>query len=94
MTQLHTVRGVATSIVGRAGKTEVVYHGTPVVTFDDMRIKLDTGGWRTATTKTRMNQTANQFGLGFHVSQEDHKWSVRYRGQDIAFPGNTLILER
>lgn len=62
------------------GDTVVVYHQTEVVRFNASRIILNSGGWRTVTTKTRMNQAANQFGLGFRVSQKKGIWTVRMPG--------------
>ena len=47
------------------GSVRVIYHSTPVVEVTaDGTVTLNNGGWRTNTTKARMNQTANQFGLG------------------------------
>ena len=69
---------LATSVAtGADGVTRVTYHATAVVAFDAKRVTLDSGGYRTNTTKTRMNQTANQFRLGFRVFQHDHEWFVR-----------------
>jgi hypothetical protein len=74
MSQTQVVRGVATRVDYKTGKdnlrTQVWYHSTCVVEFDKDVIKLCTGGWRTATTKTRMNQASNQFGLGYSVYQK------------------------
>ena len=57
-------------------KTFVRYWSTDVVQFDDRWVTLDHGNWMTATTKLRMNQTANQFGLGFNVYQKNFEWFV------------------
>lgn len=76
MSQTQEVRGVATSIRTENGWTIIRYHSTDVVKFNDKQIILDSGGWLTATTKTRMNQAANQFDLGFHISQRNFKWFV------------------
>ena len=76
MGQTHTVGKVATSIRTEDGKTRVRYHATDVVAFDNDEIILDTGGWWTTTTKTRMNQASRQFGLGFSVFQRDWAWFV------------------
>jgi hypothetical protein len=43
-------------------------------------ITLDTGGWRTPTTKLRMNQAARAWGLGYHVYQADGAWYVDIDG--------------
>ena len=62
------------------GLTKVVYHSTPVVSFDAERIILNTGGYTTATTKLRQNQASNQFALGFYVYQREFAFYVDYRG--------------
>ena len=76
MTQLNKIGKVATNVVERDGCTSVIYHDTIVVEFTDDMVWLNNGTWWTATTKTRMNQASNQFGLGFSVSQVDHQWYV------------------
>jgi len=87
MGQTQTVGRTATSISrGQDGTLRVTYHGTDVVTvYPNGRIDLDTGGWSTPTTKTRMNQASNQFGLGFDVFQKDYVWYVGIDGQVIPF---------
>jgi hypothetical protein len=68
---------------GTDGSVSVRYHSTDVVMVTARGVvTLNTGGWRTVTTKTRMNQAANQFGLGFMVSQKDRVWTVRVLGRD------------
>ena len=83
---------VATSVVTENGITSVYYHGTPVVRWGGGLIILNTGGWFTPTTKTRMNQAANQYELGFSVYQKAGQWFAGYQGRDIPFNGNTLTL--
>lgn len=85
MGQQHTIGRVHTTVVTHGGKTTVTYHSTPVVIFDGKTIELNSGGWQTATTKSRMNQTANQFDLGFTVSQRDFSWYVTYKGEELPF---------
>jgi len=65
-----------TSIITENGMTKVIYHNTPVVSFNDKEIILNSGGWLTNTTKTRMNQAANQYNLGYNVYQEKKVWYV------------------
>lgn len=77
MTQMQRVGKTATTISkGADGVTRVTYHSTNVVSFNEQYILLDTGGWQTYMTKTRMNQTANQFGLCFTVHQHKGEWNV------------------
>jgi hypothetical protein len=94
MTQLHRVTGVATNIRTENGATVVRYHSTDVVQFTPEHIVLNTGGWRTNTTKTRMNQSARQFGLGYNVYQHKLDWFVSFKGQTIPFDSETIVLER
>jgi len=95
MSQTHTPRGVATSVRSEDGWTHVRYHLTDVVSFKRDFVILRTGGWFTATTKLRMNQAANAFGLGFAVAQERGEWAVYAHKHLIRFNGDsTLVLRR
>lgn len=76
MPRLDRVGTHQTVIATFDGFTQVVYHSTPVVKFSASTIVLDSGGWQSATSKTRMNQAANQFGLGYNVFQKDWDWFV------------------
>ena len=54
----------------------IVYHRTTVVTLHaDGSIQLNSGGWRTYTTKVRMNYVCC-------VWQENHEWFASTRGAD------------
>lgn len=98
MGQTHTIGRVATSIRKEKFSTIVRYHQTDVVqieTCDGLRgqvtkVTLRSGGWRTLTTKARMNQTANQFGLNFEVFQRNFEWFVQLRGFE---KGTTMPFE-
>ena len=76
MGQIERVGKTATSIRTEDGVTSVRYHATDVVRFSRAWVILNSNGWRTVTTKTRMNQTANQFGLGYGVYQRKGEWFV------------------
>lgn len=95
MSQTQRLSGVATSIRREGNDMCVRYHDTDVVRFDDPRLKivLNTGGWKTATTKTRMNQASNQFGLEYEVYQKKGDWFVDYKGKTIPFDNDVLTLE-
>jgi len=93
MAQQQRVGKTATKIgVNEQGETEIVYHSTAVVTFDNEKITLDDGGWATNTTKRRMNQASNQFGLGYRVYSKDWQWYVDYKGEVIPFQNQQLCL--
>lgn len=85
MSQQHTIGKHATTMAADGNVARVTYHNTVVVKFDAHTITLDSGGWRTATTKTRMNQTSNQFELGFRVYQNRREWFVRYGTFTVGF---------
>ncbi len=95
MAQNQIVRGVATTTSRNGdGYTTVTYHKTEVVRFNGSKIILDTGGWRSATTKRRMNQASNHFGLGFRVFQKSGDWFVEYDGKVLPFANESISLER
>lgn len=70
----------------------VTYCNTQIVRVNkDGSITLNTGGYETVTTKKKMNQAAQQFGLGYSVSQRDFQWYVtKPDGNEVALEGNTL----
>ena len=76
------------------GEIIVQYWSTEVVKFTRDLIVLNTGGYETATTKTRMNQASNQFGLGYTVYQKAYRWFVNYKGKRIQFNDKILIIPR
>ena len=82
MTQTQQVKGVATSVRTEDGVTIVRYHQTDVVKFDTHHVTLNSGGYRTATTKVRMMQASNQFDLGFAVYQKAFDWFVVFADRD------------
>lgn len=87
--KVHTTQGIDDE-----GYRYVQYHTTKVVRWNNDEIILFTNGWLTQTTRTRMNQTSNQFGLGFRVYQKDFNWWIEYRGTpDITF-FDGIILNR
>lgn len=94
MAQQHRLSKNNTTVhTTKLGETVVILHSTEIVIFDDTRIVLNNGGWCTATTATRMNQAASQFGLGFRVSRKDGGMFVQVKeaegwGKPQAFTAN------
>lgn len=63
----------------------VRYHSTVVAAISDnngRRVLLDTGGWKTATTKKRMNQALEAYGVPYYVAQRAYAWHVYSRETD------------
>ena len=95
MGQQSQVGRTATTIhTNEQGQTQVIYHSTPVVSFNQSQIYLNHGGWMTATTKTRMNQAARQYNLGYRVFQLHYDWFVDYNGRIIPFEERIVCLQR
>jgi hypothetical protein len=87
---------VATTVIHHTSGTIVgIYHQTSVAEKQGNKIRLDTGGWQTNTTKTRMNQFSNHFCSGtFSVYQKNFDWFVRLAdGQIIPFNGRIIEFE-
>lgn len=59
-----------------ATRGSVIYVNTRIVAWDGEHVTLNSGGWQTVTTKRKMNQAANQFGLRFCVYQRNFEWFV------------------
>jgi len=91
MAQTQICRGTATRILTEDGTTSVFYHNTKVISWTDKQITLNSGGYRTFTTKLRMNQASNQFGLGIQVYQKSHEWYVSTPSGDVAFHDGMVL---
>ena len=72
----------------------VKYHQTYIVTVTDTEIILAHGWWKTASTKTRMNQASNQYDLGYQVYQKAGEWYVDFKGVTYPFDGESILLIR
>ena len=81
-----------TKIIKSSDKTVVKYYTTNVVEFNENEIVLNSNGWRTSTTKNRINKAANQFKLLIQVFQKDYSWFVSLpSGETIPFEDNMVI---
>jgi hypothetical protein len=67
------------------GFTCVQYWSTIVVKFNGSKVTLNSGGHRSLTTKTRINQTAQYYNLGFSVYQKDFEWFVSIGHKTLEF---------
>lgn len=92
MAKMHTFGGVeTTTFVDDDGALVGIYRGTEVAKRNGNEITLRTGGWKSNTTKTRMNQFSNNFCHGiFGVFQKNHEWFVTLNGQTLPFVGDEI----
>lgn len=72
-----------------------IYHATKIVQWspDKRRVVLNSGGYRTVTTKRRMNEVAEHEALGYRVRQVKHVWWVSHKGTLRLFEDG-MVLER
>tara|TARA_R110002012_G_scaffold159307_1_gene320966 strand:+ start:3580 stop:3912 length:333 start_codon:yes stop_codon:yes gene_type:complete len=61
------------------GSFEIKLHGHPIITIHPNHITLDSCGYKTVTTKARMNTFTP---LGFKVIQRKWNWMVVVNGTD------------
>ena len=94
MAQTKRISGVATDVFNDGSDTVVKLYQTEVVRWNSKRIVLNNGGYVTATTKRRMNQTSNEFNLEYSVYSKSGTMLVDYNGKTVAFEFGTATLER
>jgi len=82
MTHVAIGSKTATSFYSENDFMVVQYHNTEVVKWDDSKIILNSGGWKTVTTKARINQASFENNLGISVSQVDSNWYV-FKGSEV-----------
>jgi hypothetical protein len=95
MPQTNTVGKHCTEVIKTQNMLIVQYHNTRVVksyygTGKNYTI-LNSGGWETPTTKLRMNQASNQYGLDYNVWQKNREWYVSVFGNTYAFSNKMMI---
>lgn len=77
-----------TVILGDTYGFEVVYHETTIFRREGNVIRLNTGGYFTATTKRRMNQALAQSFPHLTVVQRGGDWCLVDNKSDAAIPFN------
>lgn len=95
MAQQSVVSRNNTTIRKDGNETVVTLHLTDVVRFDDKKITLNTGGWLTTTTMTRMMQASRQFGLGYSVGRAGGKFNITTpQGKRISTDNSVVTFNR
>jgi hypothetical protein len=77
MARMDKLSTYCTTVAQAGDLIAITYHKTQIVAFDSRNIVLRTGGWDSVTTRRKMNQAANQFGLGFSVYRDKGESYVR-----------------
>ena len=65
----------------------VVLHRTAIAVYDHntQSLKLNTGGWHSVTTKSRLNAILSELKCGFRVFQKNFDWYLSTNHQTVDF---------
>ena len=65
----------------------VVLHRTAIAVYDHntQALKLNTGGWHSVTTKSRLNAILQELITGARVFQKQFDWYLSYNNQTVDF---------
>ena len=76
-----------TTLANRNGIHVLTLHSTEIVHHNPAtgEVTLNSGGWQTATTRTRINQYMNTRGLNVGIFQKAREWFVSANGQILPF---------
>ena len=73
----------------------VVLHRTAIATYDHntQALKLNTGGWQSVTTKSRLNAILQGLIAGASVFQRQFDWYLSYNNQTVDFWDGVILTE-
>lgn len=67
-----------TKVVFKDNESHVYLHNNHIATIDDDSLTIFDGGWRSNTTKSRLNAICNAFCIeGEGIFQKNYKWFIR-----------------
>jgi hypothetical protein len=76
-----------TEVINEDGVSIVKLHGNKIAEVGDTFIKLFDGGWRTATTKSRLNAILSVHGCNFDgVFQKKGEWFFHDSARSVDMP--------
>ena len=75
--------------------SSVYLHGHQIATLDHNTnaVKLDSCGYETVTTKSRLNAILEEVKYGCRVFQKQFEWFISYNGQTQSFWDGVIILD-
>jgi len=65
-----------TSGVRQSGRLDITLYNTKIVSFNTDTVTLNSGGYKTSTTRRRMNEVSQEYNLGYRVYQVNNTWYV------------------
>ena len=71
----------------------IVLHRTAIAVYDhkNQALKLNTGGWYSVTTKSRLNAILQELIAGARVFQKDFNWFLSYNNQTHDFMDGMIL---
>jgi hypothetical protein len=85
--------GVHTTYRELNGSVIIRYHDTDIFTKKGDIITLNTGGYKTKTTKERMNQSLANYFIPARVFQKDFEFYLKYKNKTIKFENDSLTIK-
>ena len=75
--------------------SSVLLHGHQIATLDHSTnaLKIDSCGYQTVTTKSRLNAILEEVKYGCRVFQAQWNWFVSYQGQIESFCDGMILLD-
>ena len=73
----------------------VVLHRTAIAVWahNNEAVKLNTGGWHSNTTKSRLNAILDQVMYGARVYQKNFDWFLSYNNQTYDFMDGMILTQ-
>jgi hypothetical protein len=72
--------------------TFVYLHGNKIAEIGETFIKLYTCGYKTKTTKSRLNAILSDHGNGARIYQKSFDWFVNDNGQSVPFTEGMILV--
>ena len=72
----------------------IVLHRTAIAVYDHntQALKLNTGGWHSVTTKSRLNAILSELIAGARVYQKNFNWFLNYNNQTHDFNDGMILV--
>lgn len=86
--------GNTSVIVQPTGHATMLLHGNPIASYKprDGELYIEDCGWRTVTTKERLNGVLEVFGIDAYISQSKGNWYIITRsGQRYPWGGRLKV---
>lgn len=80
-----------TTVYNEDGVSVVRLHGNKIAEVGDTWLKLYDGGYRSNTTKSRLNAILSAHGNGERVYQKNYTWFISLNNEEKEFESGILL---